>query len=123
LSFNNKVSGRAKRFKSLTLPEYGWKNHPAVLMWKNYEYALLEYGLNICNEWISRGYKDNCKHVIEKFISDYNFIYTIPEWLGNEEFHRSHQSNLMRKFPEHYKKFFHNVPDDLPYFWPVKIIK
>ena len=38
----------------------GWKNHPAVKMWRGYEIALTMYRLAICNEWVSRGYNDNC---------------------------------------------------------------
>ena len=39
----------------------------------------------------------------------------LPPWLGNEAFHRAHQSNLVRKFPEHYGQLFPGVPDDLEY--------
>ena len=42
----------------------------------------------------------------------------VPSWIGDDIFHRSHQSNLVRKFPEHYRPFFPDVPDDLPYVWP-----
>jgi predicted TPR repeat methyltransferase len=42
-----------------------------------------------------------------------------PTWLGDEELHRSHRSNLLRKFPDHYASLFENdLPDDLPYVWP-----
>ena len=46
------------------------------------------------------------------------FSYKKPYWLGKKKFHISHQSNLIRKKSEHYSKFFRNVPNDLPYFWP-----
>ena len=42
----------------------------------------------------------------------------LPPWLGDPAFHRSHQSVLVRKDPEHYRKFFPDVPDDLSYVWP-----
>lgn len=41
-----------------------------------------------------------------------------PPWLGDKAFHRSHKSNLVRKNPDHYRKFFPNVPDDLDYIYP-----
>jgi len=44
----------------------------------------------------------------------------LPPWLGDDEFHRSHQSSLVRKDPDHYRSLFPDVPDDLPYVWPVK---
>ena len=42
----------------------------------------------------------------------------LPPWLGDAAFHRSHQAALVRKDPEHYRRFFPDVPDDLPYVWP-----
>ena len=43
----------------------------------------------------------------------------LPPWLGDHALHRSHQSSLVRKDPAHYRRFFPDVPDDLPYVWPV----
>lgn len=42
-----------------------------------------------------------------------------PPWVGSEEFHRSHASNLIRKVPAFYGPRFPEVPPDLPYIWPV----
>lgn len=41
-----------------------------------------------------------------------------PWWMGDQEFHRTHQSNLVRKDPTYYRPFFPDVPDSLPYIWP-----
>ena len=35
----------------------GWRNHPAVVMWRGYECALLDYIVAMCDEWRARGYK------------------------------------------------------------------
>lgn len=35
----------------------GWANHPAVKMWRGYEYALLQYIVAMCDEWRARNYK------------------------------------------------------------------
>ncbi|MER3453404.1 MAG: cytoplasmic protein, partial [Chloroflexota bacterium] len=43
----------------------------------------------------------------------------LPPWLGNEALHRSHRSSLVRKDPAWYRPRFPDVPDDLPYVWPV----
>ena len=44
----------------------------------------------------------------------------LPTWLGRPDLYRSHQSSLLRKDPAHYRPIFGNdVPDDLPYVWPV----
>jgi hypothetical protein len=44
----------------------------------------------------------------------------LPPWLGDEDLHLSHRSALVRKDPEHYRPHFPDVPDDLPYVWPVR---
>jgi hypothetical protein len=102
--------------------ESRWKNHPAVLMWKGYEKSLIYYGLSICDEWIERKYKDT---MLNKFLNYRDKFLGInqdyfPWWFGSKKFHRSHQSNLVRKFPEHYKQFFPDIPDNMPYYWPIR---
>lgn len=98
-------------------PNYkGWKNHPCREMWRGYEQALVEYGLTICNEWTNRNYKDTCYGKIKAFLYEYKPL-VMPPWLGNKELHLSHKSNLIRKFPEHYKALWPDVPDNLDYLW------
>jgi len=46
--------------RALTREVYGWKRHPAVLMWAGYEEGLAAYGLTMCAEWIDRGHADTC---------------------------------------------------------------
>lgn len=100
-----------------------WENHPAVRMWAGYESALVSYGYAVCDEWRGRGYQDN---MWSKFKEFSNIIRsatcTLPDWMGNKEFHLSHQSNLVRKWPEYYGLLFPGVPNNLPYVWPSKIV-
>lgn len=103
--------------------EEGWVNHPATKMWVGYEHALLLYQTAICDEWVRiRGYKDTCyeKTLLLLFDKGYGITYEMPKWLGDETFHLSHQSNLLRKNPEWYGQFFQGVPDNLEYVWPVR---
>lgn len=111
---------RSETLQILKTLKYGsrWKNHPAVLMWKGYENSLVIYGLSICTEWKRRGYKDTCYEKIKVFINNMK-SFKSPPWLGNKEFHLSHQSNLIRKKPEFYSHIF-NVEKNLPYIWPTK---
>lgn len=106
-----------------------WYNHPAAQMWKGFEKSLAIYGLFICDEWRERGYHDTCFNKIQKYVpdyvfrgEDYNGFSTIkwpcPPWLGLDQFHASHRSNLLRKNPDWYKQFNWSEPDDLPYIWP-----
>lgn len=112
----------------------GWINHPCAKMWKPYLYQLCVYSCEISIECITRGFKDNC---LNKFISIINlfqqnrFWYKIdeinyvcgpkdyPHWLGNEVFHESHQSNLLRKDYSYYKDKFPGIVPYLNYYWPI----
>jgi len=110
--------------KVLSGESKGWRRHPAVLMWLGHERSLCDYGLAMCQEWEDRGFVDN---LAEKF-HHYSNVYTAigryvkpkPGWVGCDKVLESHQSNLLRKLPEHYRYWF-DVPDDLPYIWPTKI--
>lgn len=100
----------------------GWRNHPAVKMWRGSELALLSYQDAVCDEWTSRGYSDSCKEkshfLLEPFKDSLGF--SLPSWLGDEELHASHRSNLLRKDPVFYGAIWPNEPADLPYIWPVQ---
>lgn len=90
-----------------------WKNHPAVKMWKGYEDALAEY-YNFCViEWINRGFKNTMELI--KVEQKYN----IPHWIGRNEFHASHRSNLLRKDFNYYSKFGWKECNSLDYIWPI----
>ena len=82
----------------------GWSNHPATLMWKGYDYALLEYGLVICQEWRRRGYNDS---LLPRFERELESLYPTgyPEWLGIELLHDSHKAHLYHKDPAYYLMF------------------
>jgi hypothetical protein len=79
----------------------------------------------MCREWIRRGYNDTMLQRFEELLEPTTQRHDEvadggrPEWLGRPEFHRSHQSNLIRKDPEYYGPVFAGVPSDLEYVWPV----
>ncbi len=50
--------------RGLTWEKYGWKNHPAVKMWRGYEEALGRYSLVCCEVWVELGYADTCAGTI-----------------------------------------------------------
>jgi hypothetical protein len=103
--------------KALNGETSGWANHPATRMWRGSESYLIEYGKAICLEWIGRGYKDTCYGKIVDYRNKFQDS-TRPTWLGNPDFHRSHQSNLVRKDPKFYGPKFSGVADNLAYVWP-----
>ena len=95
-----------------------WLNHPAVKMWRGYEANLVDYGLEICQEWGKRGFADSCYDKIASF----NALFvkkSEPPFLGCQRFHDSHKSNLLRKNSHYYGQFTWHVSKNLPYFWPV----
>lgn len=117
---------------ALTVPGHGWRRHPAVLMWQGYEEALVRYCLDVCRVWCELGYRDTCAVKVTDALHDRLGIdgvrsqrelaaaQALPPWLGDEDFHLSHRSSLVRKDPEHYEPIFGDVPTDLEYVWPVR---
>jgi hypothetical protein len=99
----------------------GWANHPATRMWTGHVGSLLDYQEAVCVEWVSRGYADTClaktQYVIASLPNEH-LSYFPPKWFGDEAFHASHRSNLLRKDPEWYGQFGWAEPDDLEYVWP-----
>lgn len=95
----------------------GWVNHPATRMWRGYERSLIFYTTTMCDEWIARGYKDSIRDKVRAMLVDHPDYEPVP-WLTFDLI-RSHQSNLVRKNPDHYRRFFPAVPDNLAYIWPV----
>lgn len=94
----------------------GWYYHPATQMWEGFENALRLY-LNLNLEVAAdRGITNNVGpiEILDEVV--------MPWWFGEEEFHRSHRSNLLRKLPEWYGQFGWTEPKDLPYVWPVRSV-
>ncbi|MGW6613264.1 MSMEG_6728 family protein [Streptomyces erythrochromogenes] len=116
--------------RGLVVPGYGWRRHPAVRMWAGYEEALVRYGLEICEAWTAEGRADTCALTLVRDFGEWQpgraprtqeqlaADGDLPPWLGAPDFHRSHQSALVRKDPAFYREHFPGVPDDLPYVWP-----
>lgn len=95
----------------------GWGNHPITRMWAPYPYALCEYGIIACEEWMYRGYKDS---MLDSFLYYRTTLARreMPTWLGNHELHRSHRANLLRKAPDWYGQFGWVEDTSLPYWYP-----
>ena len=98
-------------YKALTVENYGWSNHPIVKMWQGYENALLEYKNIMIQEWIDRGFNNTMG--METNIEPR--IY--PPWLGNEELHASHRSNLLKKDYDYYSRFNWEEETGREYIW------
>ena len=117
--------------RALTVPGYAWSQHPAVLMWKGYEEALGRYGVTMCEVWLERGFDDTCAGTIAADLATFGIPRirseaelaesgALPEWLFDPQVRQSHQSALVRKDPEFYRRLFPDVPPDIEYVWPVR---
>jgi len=97
--------------KAIYIPDYGWRHHPCVKMWKDYPHALQIY-MNACiDEWVDRGFKNTmAKAKIDSFT-------VLPPWIGNSLLHDTHKSNLLRKDVNFYVQYNWSVPMDLQYYW------
>ncbi|WJX98737.1 MSMEG_6728 family protein [Curtobacterium sp. SP.BCp] len=112
--------------RALTLPGYGWQNHPVTAMWRGYRPALMAYQDATCAVWVERGHPDTCR---DKTVADLALVpedleayasgdFAVPPWNDDEALHRSHRSKLLQKAPEFYRPLFPDDPDDLAYVWP-----
>jgi hypothetical protein len=120
LNANRKFLAHQDQFGPLSVPKVAWRNHPAVLMWRNYDGLLAMYGVYICKEWINRGFRDS---LLDKFMEiTLASPLVIPYWWAEERFQKkviqSHQQSLIFKYAEHYQPLFPNVKGRYGYYWP-----
>lgn len=116
--------------RGLIIPTYGWRHHPAVRMWAGYEEALGRYALDVAGVWTATGRADTTAATFLADLAAATGISAVrtqpdlaaagelPPWLGDETFHNSHRSALIRKDPAWYEPIFGAVPADLEYVWP-----
>jgi hypothetical protein len=108
--------------EGVTLIRGGWSNHPASKMWRGHEYHLGLYLLAGVDVLAERGkdYPDTRAKIEAEMIKHQDT--GKPWWIGFEQFHASHRSNLLRKNPVWYGQFGWTEPDNLPYYWPQPVI-
>ncbi len=107
--------------RALTWPDYAWKNHPAVRMWRGFVPGLVLYGVESCREWTRRGHADTVlPQLLEWTGGRVPEEPALPPWWGLPALHLSHRSRLLHKDPAFYRPLFGDLPD-LPYLWPPDI--
>ena len=100
-----------------------WKNHPVVLMWKDYLGELKYYYDVIVLEWIKRGYQNNMPlYKVHKLNIDKNKRPIMPWFMYCKPVLLSHQASLLRKNYQHYHKYFRTPKQymDRSYIWVVE---
>lgn len=112
----------------------GWANHPAVKMWRGYEYGLYLYTMAMVEEWKRRGFKSTIgDKATETMVSaiekrGINPSATMPPWMTSPlmyDIASTHRQALLVKDYEWYSHY--NWPEDtgVPpteynYIWPVE---
>lgn len=99
-------------------PRAGWRNHPAVKMWRGYENALFDYTLCMIREADRRGIKTdtNKKNLIDLRINTIDsWGHGLPHWYFDRDVMRrvtaTHKANLYRKDDAYYHEFASSVAD------------
>lgn len=92
-------------------PYKGWLNHPCSVMWRNYVPLLKVYFNLSLEEWVRRGFTNT----MQREVVDEAIYY--PKWLGNQKFHDSHKSNLLKKDFNFYSQYKWDVEPSNPYVW------
>lgn len=107
------IPGRQRPLRGFDYTLKMWERHPAVQMWTGHEEWLKLYLACVIGEWKYRGYSNTLDVPVYDAHSQ-----SPPAWLGYEEFHKSHRSNLIRRAPGLYAKYWPEEDRDLLYFWP-----
>jgi hypothetical protein len=113
-------------------PDAGWRNHPAVKMWRGYEVALFNYAMIMVSEADARSIKteNNVANLLRLRNSrGMGWGTSMPLWFYNKSVMKrvttTHKANLHKKAPELYPQFAkavsnkNNKPccDKCQYFW------
>lgn len=100
-------------------PTAGWRNHPAVKMWRDHEFALYDYVQIMILEADYRGIKtDKNSDNIFKLRKAQGLSWGMgkPEWMSVDDIMNrvttTHKANLYKKAPELYPQFREAVDDE-----------
>ena len=99
-------------------PTAGWRNHPAVKMWRGYEMALFNYAMTMVSEADARSIKtENNVANLQRLRRERGIDWgtTMPLWFFNNKIMKrvttTHKANLYKKAPELYPQFVSAVSD------------
>lgn len=107
-------------------PSKAQLEHPCVIQWRGYVPSLYDYTLEIMMVAYERSSLTNKQEQISEMAENINILDGLvsnmkeetPSWLGNEDYHLSHKSNLIRLSRSAYESIWPDVPDNLELIWP-----
>ena len=100
-------------------PRAGWRNHPAVKMWRGHEFSLFGYVMQMVEVAKDRGIKtdkneENLWNLHAEQFAEWGTA--PPEWWGNKKTMKrittTHKANLYKKDPSYYYEFIDAVTDN-----------
>jgi hypothetical protein len=115
-------------------PAKGWRNHPAVKMWRGHEMALYVYIQAMVKEWKSRGFNSTIGEKAQATMLRAEELGLLdhpsdpPSWIRDmaffDEIASSHRTALLSKEYEWYSQFGWEEdpgyrPETYEYIWPV----
>lgn len=120
----NKQVLEARQILSAIQNGGGWRNHPAVRMWRGHTNALRLYHDVMLREWVRRGYKTTQSELLPPPTDDtlrqiWVESIIMPSWLGRGDFHSAHRAALLAKDPTHYSRFEWEEEPVIAYVWPL----
>jgi hypothetical protein len=100
-------------------PRAGWRNHPAVKMWRGHELALWDYVFECVAEADIRGIKTD-KNVENlqalRAVAEFRWGAGLPEWFSDQPVLNrvvtTHRANLYTKDPYYYDHFVTSVASE-----------
>jgi len=134
---NKQILEAYQILKTISTQAKAWGNHPAVLMWKGHEQALMSYARTMASEAERRGIKVD-KNLANLDILEHQYGdkwgATMPKWFDKDTMNRivaTHRANLYRKDPVFYEAYVsavdskYNKPccEKCLYYWPTHPLK
>ena len=109
----------AAYFKDKGLRRPGWISHVCTLMWEDHLEALKLYMNCAIKEWCTRKNKDGrpTKNTMKLVHVDTSKITRLPPFIGDDEFHAVHRSNLIYKDAEYYGQALWTEEPCTGYIW------
>jgi hypothetical protein len=117
-------------------PKAGWRNHPAVKMWRGHEHGLFTYALAMVREANRRNIKTdkNMENLVGLRVANLSrWGHGMPAWYQNSEemqkITTTHRARLFVKDSDFYNGFgiFLDHPNNTPccdkcqYYWPTHV--